>query len=975
MARAPSGFVYVATDLGLWRYDGRNGVPLPTRDRLPGIRTADRGHEQVIDGPVSAIAVGAAGDDDVIWAALRGGDVVAFRDGRVTTVLAATAIEGQLVTRLLADPAGSLWIGTTRGLWVLRAAGLEKTAVQERITALRWQQPGTVWIGTTQGLHRAGSGDRTAVAIKGMEAVEDLQPGHEAGLVWVAGADRALHIVRAGPGPVRIDEVMQASPPRDPPLSLSRASAGGIWVSYRYHCGRITEDAKAIVESAPCEDARAMAGDLEMGLWVARFSGEVLWLDRPRARVIPVDDPEHPPLAFSVLGDGNVVWAAVVGGVVRADGAGQTFLRNGLAYRAHCPRSLTRAAKGGVWLATCDDGLWRINDHAGVAPTAVPVNGSPKALIGTFQTRDGSLWSSEINGGLWKFNGESFHEVSFGSPRCDFSTGLDPLECASAVVAMAETANRTLWLGTRGAGLYRLDRTNNGTPAGQAEAIGSALGLQGHRPIALHVDRHDHLWVADAQMGLQVLSDGRFRRVAGRELPDSVFAIIDDAAGWLWITHENGVSRTLVKDLVAYVEGGRDEPSWFSHSLAEGSVSFRPNQEWMPPLAGLDDGGVAVPTSGGAVLVTAPDQASRERPGRPRLDRILVDGVTVAAIDSVDLGFTSLRAAAISIGIAVMFAGSPENLRVHYRLEGVDADWRRDDGRLTATYHDVPAGKRTFSVKSFVAGYERDAVVLTVPVGIRGFFQHPLAWALMLLPLVPIGTLAMWLRERALKARFRAILDERSRIARDVHDTIAQYFATFSHEIEALRDVLVRGETRAALAISEQVAELVARCRMEVRHIIRGLRRPQLPSATDLVSDLEDLMAQLRVLDTVEISLHVQGTPPARDALGIECKRHLGRLAQEAISNAIAHGKADTINVTLRHDDQALVLSIADDGVGFEPAAVEGDESLLHFGLLGMRERASLIGAAIKIESQPGRGSTVTVHLPWVAAKGAEGVA
>ncbi len=945
LAIAPSDFVYVATDEGLLRFDGQRAVRLfPQTDE--GTR---------IVGQIDALAVASDRGNDVIWAALRGGDIVAIRDRRARVAVSATATEHKLITCLLVDAAGDLWIGTLGGLWRLHDGQLERLPVQEPVTALV-AQGSHVWVGTRTGLLRADRGKLEPVAASSITNVVKLSVGSVPGTLWIFDARRGLMKVHHAPGDAHAEVVTPRSSQGEPPLSLAPASDGGVWVSYRDRCERIAELGGAVVETAPCEDSTAMADESGRGFWAADPWGDVSRLVRPQVRGLPVNEGGRSSLAFAVLTDPQgTLWATTIPGILRVDAAGPTLLASGQTSPIWCPRSLAARRAGGIWVATCEHGLWlQDKGTANQVPLPAPPVGS-KRLAGVFEASNGGLWASALDGALYHKRDGAFATIDLGPSRCDFSTGLDLFECSSAVVSFAETPDGAMWFGTRSAGLYRYDERG-------AVAMGPEDGLAGLRIIALHADQEGRLWVGGAGSGLHVLSGGRFFKVSSTHAPVSVFGIVDDPAGWLWVSHDKGVSRVRLHQMVEHATSGKHEPAWISYGQDPGLASVRLTQEHAPSIARLPNGGVAVPTIRGLKLIAPPAQMPIVRPGLPRVESVSVDGLRDNAEEAIELGFTRTHAKAVAIAFAVPFAGMADNLRVRYRLNGSGADWREDDGSFVGVFHSVPAGRHTFQLQAFVSGHEQDAITISKPLRLVGFFQRPAAWLVMALPLVPLALLFLWLRERLLKGRIEAVANERASIARDVHDTIAQYFATLSLQLERLRDDATDGDGKTTLSRIDETGELVERCRMEVRHVIRGLRRAELPSQTSLLADLQDLVTQLQVLNLVEIDLQVKGNQDQQRELSADEKQQLGRLVQESITNAIAHGKADNITVIVTWGDNLLSVSVEDDGVGFEPDRKSPD-SLLHFGLQGMRERAAKLGADLTINSQPGQGTSVTVAL------------
>ena len=211
-------------------------------------------------------------------------------------------------------------------------------------------------------------------------------------------------------------------------------------------------------------------------------------------------------------------------------------------------------------------------------------------------------------------------------------------------------------------------------------------------------------------------------------------------------------------------------------------------------------------------------------------------------------------------------------------------------------------------------------------------------------------------RRSAEKAEYSARLAERSRMARDLHDTIAQGLGAISIQLE-----LAANESTNGRATSEHLPmaqQLVRTSMVEVRSFIRNLRT-QTQQDGDLASALEELLRTATEGTSIEAKIHAQG--PARK-LPSAVEAQIIRITQEAIANAVRHSGGNRISVSLHYSSSELAVTITDNGSGFDHAA-DWSEGL-HFGLLGMKERAGLIGSTLAIEAPRNRGTTVVLRVP-----------
>jgi signal transduction histidine kinase len=214
----------------------------------------------------------------------------------------------------------------------------------------------------------------------------------------------------------------------------------------------------------------------------------------------------------------------------------------------------------------------------------------------------------------------------------------------------------------------------------------------------------------------------------------------------------------------------------------------------------------------------------------------------------------------------------------------------------------------------------------------------------------------------------QAVADERRRIAREFHDTLEQGLAAVALRLDAAVSCAEDEPTRRML---DQQRQLLAGLQEETRDFLWDLREPVLAGGM-LADAIRSQVAYLQSLTSVPVGFDTAGEPPPLPTI---VQYHLVRIAREAAINAVKYARAGRITIRLETkpdgaaNPTALVLRVADDGTGFDLAdrgAADG-----HFGIQGMRERAKRIGADVRIETAPGRGTTVAVTLP-LAGQGSD---
>lgn len=213
----------------------------------------------------------------------------------------------------------------------------------------------------------------------------------------------------------------------------------------------------------------------------------------------------------------------------------------------------------------------------------------------------------------------------------------------------------------------------------------------------------------------------------------------------------------------------------------------------------------------------------------------------------------------------------------------------------------------------------------------------------------------LW-RVRQVESRFNAVLAERNRIAREIHDTLAQGFVAVSVQLQIVARMLTQSSETARQHL-EQAQELVRTGLEDARRAIWELRSQSTENA-DLASQLTQMATRLSAPAEIKTQVEVHGS---YRPLPERTESELLRIAQEAVTNAVRHAQASSIDIQLRYSRRRVRMTIADDGRGFEadaPSAPDG-----HFGIAGMKERAQQMGGSVTVTSKGGEGTMVSVEV------------
>ena len=319
----------------------------------------------------------------------------------------------------------------------------------------------------------------------------------------------------------------------------------------------------------------------------------------------------------------------------------------------------------------------------------------------------------------------------------------------------------------------------------------------------------------------------------------------------------------------------------------------------------------------------------------------------------------------LQISYTALSLVAPQKVRFRYRLEDHDPDWQDAATRRQAFYNDLPPGEYRFRV----IACNNDGVWNDAGASLS--FTIAPAWyqaKLFRVACLIFGISALWalyrLRVHQIQAaaatRFNDRLAERTRVARDIHDTLLQTIHGSKMVAEdALEHAAEPGRLRTAI---EQLDNWLARATREGRAALNSLRATS-AEGHDLIENLTRVAEEAAGAGSLSVTCRSTGEP--RDIHPVVADE-VYRIAHEAVRNARMHAKASKLLLELEYG-QRLILRITDDGMGMDSALLEQGRPG-HFGLQGMRERAAHIEGKLTITSAPGAGTVITLIVPGAVA-------
>ncbi len=763
---------------------------------------------------------------------------------------------------------------------------------------------------------------------------------------------------------------------------------------------------------SPERGVQALLRAADGSLWVGTPSGLFRWKDgRLRSWTSSDGLPANSVLSLAEGGDGSL-WIGTAGGLARLkDGEFTSFqARDGLSHSTVL--ALFRDREGSLWAGT-KNGLNQFLD--GRVTPYTTTEGLPSNNLGpVFEDHAGRLWIGTRDAGLVRFDGRRFRvlttrqglasnavfslaEDRAGNLWVGTAAGLNRLRGgrveatyttrqglpANRISSLFRDSRGVLWVGTS-KGLGRLT-------AGSFEPAPPDAGLDGKTILSLGGGVRVELFVAAADGVLTYLKDGRFQRAPGdavRPLADSfcadpdhvlwagtlggglrryqdgkvtvysvrdglfddeIYAVLLDDDNNLWMASSKGIFRTSKRELDEFAAGRRKSVS--SYPLSTGEVRFECRAGVEPVACKTRDGRLWFSTDNGLILVD-PHRLRRDAQPPPVLIRDVL--VNNRATGLAGLGALRPRENNLQFLYASLSFLAPERVTFRYFLEGYDKSWSDARNTRFASYTNLPPGRFRFHVTACngdgVCNARGSAVDLyIVPYLYQRRWFYPALAALLAL----LVWLAYQLRIRRMENQFTLVLAERTRIARELHDTLIQGLSSITMQMQALSNRMAASPQKLTL---DDIIHDAGTCLKEARKSLWGLRSPS--SAGELSARLA-AMAR-RITEGHPVRLHLD-LDPHFDPVPVELESHLLSIAQEALLNAVLHASAGAIEVVARRLPERITLLVADDGRGFSADAPPPPG---HYGLLGIRERVAELGGELELESEPGRGTKLRVAVP-----------
>ncbi|HJV49376.1 MAG TPA: two-component regulator propeller domain-containing protein [Geothrix sp.] len=921
LLESKDGFLWIGTGAGLVRFDGA------TFDHYSRLTLPHFEH--------NAVQCLAEGSDGALWIGTTEPGLYRLVRGEIRALGAAEGLPDRPIHRLLRDGHGILWAAPSEGP-LLRFDGtrfqpVPSDAAQLRIRALAMDAEGTLWVGTAgSGLWRLRE-DRLALAALATADITALET-LKAGDILVGTRSQGLLVFSEG----RLEAPAWARDlPRKPVSSLLQDREGSLWVGLE-QSGLFRRTPNGRWEASPRgggfpRTPLALLEDSSGALWSGSEERglEVLHPVPFQSMPIPGGDAEAPARMVCQDPQGTV-WCLT-------GDQGLAMVREGRLERlkpAHPGAPVTAIwprAVGGLWVGA-QNGELLVLEQGRFRRVRPPDGPGAEPILSLYEDPDQVLWVATPRRGLLKL-----------------APGTLPLffPAINGVQAMAGGGSGPLYLASRTQGLGLLE-------GGEIRWLGRTEGLGSSGVLSLRLDPDGTLWIGTID-GLRCYRNGAFRNLSESlgPLRLAIHAILEDGARRMWLSTVQGVFQIPREALLNNPDLASAVPAVvFDHH--DGLPSRETSGGAQPAAWLVRDGDLYFPTSRGLARLDGRTTAPQGPPLRLHFLKAESDETVLPDTHPIRVPAGTHRFEVYYTATSLTRA---DKVRFRYRLDGWEPTWNEVGDRRFSAYSNLPPGRYRFVLKAWRLDEASPPQEASVEVIVEPFlYQRPAFWALCGLVILAFGGWLHYLRLQQLEAR-SAVLSERNRMAREIHDHLAQGFTGVLLQLEAAEAKLARlpGDATPVLTRIEHARNLAVSSLQEARRSVMALR-PRKPEGADLLGAIRLLSDRLLAGTEIQVELAVTGQPRR---LRERLEEELLRMAQELLTNALRHGKARWVRVVLQFEPRQVSLSIEDDGKGFDPSA-----DVAGYGMRSIREGIKQLRGRLDIDSSQGLGSRITITLP-----------
>ena len=955
LAQTNDGFLWLGGPSGLFRFDG-------TRFELFHSPFDD----QLLSTNVSALLAPPSGG---LWIGYTFGGFSFLKNGRITNYGGEIASSTGSIRNFAQGPDGIVWAATGSGLWRFvhsqwQHLGPESNVPSGPVAEVRFDQEGTLWAlrglgivppklmyqlpGTTQfqtvarNVSAVGftldadsyvvSSRENKLTFDNSSANSDDRPAAypvlRRGSVQIVDRTKSVWIIPDEPVILRlvanerlIDALNRASPSNSETYNLNATAnaklvdrEGNIWFGeqsggvHRFFYSSVIR--QELSKNASALSFFTVAPDDHGAVWITagdlgnRIPFNLHHVANGQVKVRKSPGSSGSLAGFTYRGPDKTFWFGGEAGLWHLVEGNllQVELPKQMADKSHFLQTITHDRRGGMWVSFGRQGLYRLAD------------------------------------GVW---------TPYG--------GRKDLPTTGVVIEFTDSLGRA-WFGYTKNILAVLD-------GDRVQVFGPGDGLRVGNVTAIY-GRGSEIWIG-GEFGLQQFNHGRFHNIhaTNEELLRGISGIVETANGDLWLHGLGGIFHVRHSELSEALKNPGYQVKGEHFGRREGLPGFAFQLRPLNTAIEGTDGRLWFATSKGVAWLD-PTRSEHKVPPPP---------ATIQSVSADDKNYQlgsplkfPGRTSSVQINYAAVSLADPESIRYRYKLQETDHDWHEVATASPVSYRNLSPGSYHFSVAATdTNGVWSDAIAATEFTILPAFYQTGWFVALCIVSVMAFLYILYVLRVRQLARQFEVRMEERvgerTRIARELHDTLLQSFQAVLMKFHALTYQLSdRPELQRTL---ETVIDQASQAVTEGRDAVQGLR-----SSTVVTNDLALAIRRLGAepadhgdSNSPDFRVNVEGTP--RDLAPI-IRDDVYRIAGEAVRNAFQHAQAARIEVEIRYDQRQLRLRVRDDGKGIDPKVLEAGARAGHYGLPGLEERAKVVGGKLTVRTDPGSGTEIELTIP-----------
>jgi ligand-binding sensor domain-containing protein/two-component sensor histidine kinase len=963
VAQGPDGYLWVATPAGLARFDGIRFGRFPIQN--------------LVSSPDEHIRIVMCGRGGVLWMASDDGRITGLNPDFSTVSVPQTGLPTHFPQGIAEDKNGGLWLGYFGSPWTgysstifrIKNGQPKEFNTKQGLPAGNFHSvvsdhDGNIWLAKGKEIFIFQNGRLRRVA--SAYVTQCLAASHT-NAVWLVKDGHLLSCDFSGaledygtcPGLSSADT-----------LALLEDHTGAVWIGtdgaglFRYSNGGFAK-----VETSHSM-ILCLAEDREGNIWAGTGGGG---LDRISPGGIRLEGLENSQIESICEDRDGTLWGATQSGalVSRVDDAWVPVFTN--TPFAGTVRCLTDAADGTVWIGLRDGQLVHLGNTNYAMPRIINhVRSSIFALLPASMSgapHDGVTSSAgDSEGDLWVLRRDMLQRLHDGVYQ-DFV----PPKQVHRISAITEDADGNLWIGARGV-VMRFDGKTFTDESSRMPIAGRAISC-------LYATPDGSIWISCSGVGLLRLNDTSVGKIGlDRGLfDDDISQMAADGRGWLWFGSDHSVFKIRREEL----ERAMKDPGIHLRPIVYGKNEGLSSVEALSSIAAPfvlpraivgRDGKVCMLTHTGVVMAD-PNMLPPYSTAPPvLLTHAAMDGQSIASYGNTPAlihhpsSISALRLPPshrhLEFDFTAFDFSAPENIHFRYRLAGFDTNWIDPGPERNATYSRLVSGAYQFHVEACIGDGPWSESPATL-----AFIVTPFLWdrwwfraGVLLLFTSSVIALVRYISFRRLQAQMRlieqraALEKERTRIARDLHDDLGG----------SLNSVALTLDMVQRLAPPESVNGKIQHCSTMVRQVARSVDEIvwAINPRNDTLRYMVDYISQFAVeyLHAANIPCRVDlpDTIPNR-MVSPEARHNLLLIVKEALSNIARHARAGEVLLRVATSEREVVITIQDDGCGFNNAPDNASSD----GLRNMRQRIEEIGGRFELESHPGKGTRIGVVYSW----------